>query len=462
MTKIHHLFYSTDTEKQTLHRRIIPNQKQQETQQERWKDLRDYLVEDLCEASGYSISSWLQGSYKFYTQIRPVKKDDEFDIDLGIYFNWSGSPDEGSLSPLELKKLVQKSLLKYKNETDDTVKVMDPPKDRCCRIHFEGDFHIDVPCYHLDENRDARALATENNEWEYSDPKAFYLWFKEKFADDDNSQIRRLIRYLKAWAALSLEKPPSSVLLTVLVAEAYLDFTEEQCDGDDVALSHLSKSLIDRLEMDHRVPNPIDEKENLNRLTEEDTSTLIQKLRELLDISNRALRASTEIDSATIWSELFSYFFPIPKEESPNPENRAIVRVHFEPKVQVTAISTSNKNFSYNELNRIGPIPKKCTIHFNLINSNELPSGAHIQWVVRNEGEEAEYTNDLGHWSATDKIEVEESSAYKGTHYMDVLVTSPVQGVLGFLRIPVEVNGTFIPPRNPKKPGYSKLSLKRR
>ena len=45
MADTHSYFYSTDTEKQTLHRRIVPNQSQFQQQQDRWNDLGDYLAE---------------------------------------------------------------------------------------------------------------------------------------------------------------------------------------------------------------------------------------------------------------------------------------------------------------------------------------------------------------------------------------------------------------------------------
>ena len=164
------LFYNpNDSEKQTLHRRITPSEDQFEEQQERWNNLADYLIADLQKRSGYPLRTWLQGSYKFGTQVRPVRKGDEFDIDLGVYFIWQGAADGGNYEPVELKKKVQSSLEDY--IADDVLEVVTPPKPRCSRIRFEGDFHIDIPAYHLDPDRDARMLATEMNNWENSDPK---------------------------------------------------------------------------------------------------------------------------------------------------------------------------------------------------------------------------------------------------------------------------------------------------
>ncbi len=141
------------------------------------------------------MRTWLQGSYKIGTQVRPSRLGDEFDIDLGAYFQWEGNAEDGDYGPEELKGMVQRSLRNY--STDDVIEVATPPKPRCSRIRFKDSFHIDVPAYHLDPERDARSLATAEYGWEDSDPKALYLWFKESFDDLERAKIKRQIRYIK-------------------------------------------------------------------------------------------------------------------------------------------------------------------------------------------------------------------------------------------------------------------------
>lgn len=146
---ISELFYSSDTEAQTLHRRITPSKDQRAEQKERWNHLAEYLIEDLGKRSGCKITSLLQGSYKFGTQIRP-KRNQDFDIDLGVYFHWSEQEDGELFNETALKAMVQASLLEYEPEDKtDQVEVLDPPKNRCSRIKFDNGFHIDVPAYHF-------------------------------------------------------------------------------------------------------------------------------------------------------------------------------------------------------------------------------------------------------------------------------------------------------------------------
>ncbi|WP_296167501.1 CBASS cGAMP synthase [uncultured Brevundimonas sp.] len=456
--RVQHLFHSADVERQTLHRRITPTAVQRAQQQVRWQDVCDYLIDDLSEKSGYAISSWLQGSYKFGTQIRPAKLGDEFDIDLGIYFHWQGDAGATGEDPRALKALVQQSLHDYAVEAEDDVEeVVDPPKERCSRVRFSGDFHIDVPSYHLDEGRDARDLATETNGWEESDPKALYVWFHRLFADDDTAQVRRLTRYMKMWAALKLSERPASVLLTVLVAEAYIGLTAAEIETDDFALRNVAATILDRMTGSAEVENPAIRRENLNRMSPVATEDFLAGLRTLIDIADGADNAATEAEAAFWWTEAFDHFFPAPTQQ--RAEGGGLVPVAFDPQVSVEARPEGSPAVMRG-LNSIGPIPKKSAVTFTLDNARLLPAGAQVRWFVRNEGEEAELVNDMGHVSQVGPT-AREDSAYRGTHYMDVVAVSALGGVLGFRRVPVQVSGMVMPPRNPKRPGYRRHGARR-
>ncbi len=456
--KIGELFFSTDADKSTLHRRITPTQEQRKAQSDRWNDLCDYLKGDLGEKTGLPIYSWLQGSYKMGTQIRPPSKGGEFDIDLGIYFQWSEKPDEIDLSPKHLKTLVQKSLQDYANEVDDA-SVESTPKERCNRIHYKDGFHIDTPVYHLDADRDVRSLATQSDEWESSDPKKLYVWFRENLAEEEDTQIQRIIRYLKMYFALHMnEGGPSSILLTVLTVDAYKNLSENEKETDDSALRHVAESIADRLGENSKVPNPVDSSEDLNRLDEDAEDTVTNKLWELVDLADRALVSNSRFETVAIWVEAFQHFFPSAIEDSNDPANKSIVPVAFVPVVDIVAISRTNSNVpSYRGVDRIGPIPKDCNLTFTLRNASELPPGAQVHWMVRNEGDEAEFTNDLGHPAGVGNVGKEEHSAYRGTHFMDITVFSPYGAILGFSRIPVVIHSIPVPPRNPKRPGYTRF-----
>lgn len=449
MTNIPQYFFSTDTEKQTLHRRIIPNKDQQDNQQIKWNDLYEFISIYLKDKTDYQITSWLQGSYKFGTQVKPTGVEKEFDIDLGVYFIWTGKSNDGVFSPKQLKDYVYSGLLEFQKNNNDVIKIS-PPKPRCSRIHFTDSFHIDIPCYHFDEENDYRELATESNEWEISDPQAFYSWFLELFPEGKNSQVKRIIQYLKIWSHLKINTPPSSMLLTVLVSEAYTNCNPEELEGDDVALKTIIEKIISRLEIETEILNPVNADENINRLNEDDFDIFIDHLKKLLNIAEHALENSSEAVTALIWSEAFLHFFPIPEYNLLSSSEKTIMPMLFVPEVAITAIGTKNTNLRYRGLNKIENIPRDCDITFTLTNCQLLPEGAKIKWMVRNEGAEAEYVNDLGHPAGDedDQYTSNEHSLYVGKHYMDVMVTSAYGAIIGYRRIPVEISGWYAPPRN--------------
>lgn len=447
------LFYSSnDSDKQTLLRRCSPSDEQYDEQKDRWNDLRDHLVADLKERSGYGIQTWLQGSYKFGTQIRPVRKDDEFDIDLGVYFQWSGQPDDGTHGPETLKSFVQDSLKAYSKLDSDDVEEVTPPKTRCCRIRYRNSFHIDVPAYHLDAARDARTLTTTDG-WEASDPKAIYLWFRNSFEEAPRHKVRRQVRYLKTWAALKFAPDagrPSSILLAVLAADAAIAIGAGQIGADDEALRDILESIVKRLDKSLVVDNPIDTSENLNRLTTDQATKFLANLKDFLDVANRATAASTESEAAGIWQEAFEHMFPMPEPEILAQDIAKASIAIITPEIRVTATSRTNAQApSFKGLNGIGPIPKDCDLVFEVANANMMPAGAQFHWVVRNEGREAELVNDLGH-SGQVGLQATEQSAYKGTHYMDCLVKVGRRTV-AIRRVPVVISGLSMPLRTPQR-----------
>ena len=416
------LFYDpADSEKQTLHRRIIPSEEQFEDQRDRWNALADYLVAELGKRSGYPINTWLQGSYKFGTQVRGAHKGEEFDIDLGVYYRWSGNPNEGDYEPGVLKSMVQGALRSY--DADGVLETVTPPKDRCCRIRFAGDFHIDVPAYHLDPDRDERQLATATNRWEDSDPKALYLWFRDRVDETTRTKVRRKVRYLKIWVNLKFpEGPgrPTSTLLTVLAAEASDDIDNQL--PDDEALAALLKIIVDRLEKSRIVPNPVDATEDLaQKFSAGDFAAFLSALKEFRSVADEANSAPDEISAADKWSVPFEHFFPLPEIDAELAKGTSVPMRRSIPEIAVEAISQNNPTKRWYGTNQVGPIPKGCAILFKITNPEVLPAGASIHWMVRNEGEEAEGVNDLGHIAGTG-FNAKETSAYKGTQYMDCIV----------------------------------------
>ena len=222
--------------------------------------------------------------------------------------------------------------------------------------------------------------------------------------------------------------------------------------SDDEALTALLAEIVERLESDRAVVNPASHGyEDLGeRHDDEAFEGFLEKLREFLDLAEVALAYEDLISAADKWSEAFQHFFPMPEVEDVQKTAGTGLPVRsITPEIHVRAVAKNNSHRHWNAMNKIGPIPKECYITFYITNQAQIPNNAVVNWMIRNEGEEAETTNDLGHRAGTG-LRATEHSAYKGTHYMDCAVRQ-YGAVVGMRRVPVTISGATMPRRNPAR-----------
>lgn len=454
---------------QTLIGRITPTAEQREFLQTQWNNLADHLKEQLYERTGYPVSTWLQGSYKYGTLIKPLHSTEEYDVDVGLYFEWDDD-QESTPSAVQLREWVQQALLNYKSINSDVQDIEVPPKERCSRAIFKKQFHIDTPVYHLNTGTDERRLACLSNKWEDSDPKAIYKWFKGAVSEGNREQIRRLVRYLKAWAVIAFEDAPasrpSSILLTVLATEAYQSLWQPhwtEMDDDD-ALIAIIKVIHSRLFENKEVPNPIDDSENLNRISNSAWEGFLPRLQSLQDAAIRANEAADEASSALAWSEAFSFLMPLPEVDEleivDETSGRAVMQI---PEITIQVFSRNPRQLIATHRNEVPNVAKDCELVFSIANPHVVPEYSQVEWTVRNEGDEADLRSDLGHRRIGMKmLTANEHTAYGGRHFMDCIIRLNGQ-VYSVRRIPVTVRSLPFASRNPVRPAYTKLrSLLRR
>jgi hypothetical protein len=462
------LFFSTDAEQETLNKRVRPSDDQLERLRMRKDDLVAHLKRDLPVRCGLAVSTWLQGSYKLHTLIRPLTKQD-YDVDVGVYFEW-GCSSKVNLMPSELRDELQQSLLDFATNDEHIREVEDPAKERCSRAYYEKQLHIDLPGYHYSTDTGETRLATLAGTWEVSDPEKMVDWFQERLDGDERAQARRVVRYLKAWAALRFESDrdaqPSSLMLTVLAADAFADAVQNLDVGDDEALQIVVEEIFDRLSMSSVVENPVesDQDRNLNRLGEGEFARFLDALERLRDVARDAVRAEDEPDAAAIWTEAFEYLLPLPDVTGMAEADMAkgsMVLVT-PPSVQVAV--SAEKGGAPRRVFANGQVDLAYRgewLRFSITNKHLLPMRAEVKWVVRNVGQDAYDENDLGHSELDDGMFHDEYAAYHGRHFMDCEVR--VNGRLYALtRIPVAITRTQMPLRHPaRRPAYTRLRGRR-
>lgn len=447
---------------QTLLGRVTPTTEQREFLQQQWNDLAEHLKKALAK-HGYVLSTWLQGSYKYATLIKPVHAGEEYDVDVGVYFGW-GNEQDAEPTPKQLRNWVQAELLEYEKTCEDLRKVSVPPKERCSRASYVRQFHIDTPVYHLNTDSEVRRLACLSDKWEHSDPKKLYKWFKDAVSGNDRDQLRRLVRYLKAWAAVSFDDAPdsrpSSIFLTVVATEEYQALWAERFLGleDDDALVAIILNMHKRLFEDRKVWNPVEKKEDLNRMSPEAWDGFLPRLAALQDIALRADAATDEASSALVWSEAFSFLMPLPDADEvemvDEHSGRAVMQL---PEVEIKVFTGNPARHIATYRNEVPGVAKNCSLTFSIVNPHVVPDFATVEWTVRNEGQEADQRSDLGHRRiGVRMLESEEHTAYVGRHFMDCIIRMNGQ-VYAVRRIPVTIKDVQHVPRNPPRPSYTRI-----
>lgn len=200
----------------------------------------------------HALEFQTQGSFVMDTIIRPYK--DDFDLDDGVYFQGTLSKEKRA-TPQIFHDIIIKAIDKH-NEIENII-----DKPTCVRIKYSTKytknnlgFHIDLPIYYA-EHYETPELAHTENGWSESNPVEFIAWFEEKtksgfkkeflfeslkYAEPfekwlsdvrkTDCQLRRIVRYLKAWADLKRKEMPCGIIMSILAANNYVPN-----DRDDVS-----------------------------------------------------------------------------------------------------------------------------------------------------------------------------------------------------------------------------------
>ena len=160
---------------------------------------------------------YCQGSFAIRTGIKPTKQNSEFDVDMVLVLNLDEWSEEEKKPRAVLEWLAERL------RADKQWKGKVTQKNRCIRISYAGDFHLDIiPAiiYHLDTV--VEIPDKEEDKWKPSNPKGYIKWFKSIDPDATNKLIdtAKLFKYWRDKKFGEVTKP-KSILLTTLVAQHY-------------------------------------------------------------------------------------------------------------------------------------------------------------------------------------------------------------------------------------------------
>jgi Adenylyl/Guanylyl and SMODS C-terminal sensor domain len=450
------------TSESSLIQRITPTEQQRVFLQRQWNVMADALKATLRDR-GFPVSTWIQGSYKYGTLLKPVAKGEEYDVDLGIYFEW-GKDQRATPGPQQLREWVHDELKKFATDTPEVEHVEEPPKEWCSRTKYRASFHIDTPVYHHNTDTLRARIAGLGNTWADRDPEPLYNWFLDVVSEDRRDQLKRIVRYLKAWAVVGFEGvrrgAPSSVMLSVLAAESLRDLLSDGMvvEADDDVLREVCVQIQARIQYSRKVRNPVDASEDLNRIPDEMWRDCESRITHLSEVAVKASESADEAAAALMWSSAFSYLMPLAEAEEQEVATAeggtALMQV---PEILIQVFEQTPKRFVASHRNEVPAIAKGYSLSFSITNPQIIPNGATIEWTVRNADAEADACGDLGHRRVgINLLSCEEVTAYAGNHYMDCVVI--VGGsVYATRRVPVTIVSLDAPRRVRPKPAYNRL-----
>ena len=255
-----------------------------------------------------------QGSLDYDVIINPIPRyvieDNEkktilyYDVDDGIYFIGSDAVKDRH-TPETYHNWVYDAV---RGHTDK-----DPiDKDTCIRTLFADGHNIDQPIYY--QMGSTPELAHKKLGYILSDPKEFSTWFIE-IADSD-PQIRRLVRYLKAWSdKKDFDSPskamPCGLILTILVAENYTTRDKR----DDIALKETLINIQSKLTSSFECNRPTTPSgENLLEGYKE-KDYFLKCLSEFIDDAKTALQEKNFRKSSELWRKHLSDRFPLGEDK---------------------------------------------------------------------------------------------------------------------------------------------------
>jgi len=226
---------------------------------------------------------YIQGSYKTDTII--LKKDNTYDVDLGVYFK--------SKPNIKPKTLQQNVLRAVKNQTETGIQ----HKNKCIRIIYKGEFNIDLPVYYYPKNNTHPFLATKKN-WEKSNPKELTIWLENK--KDKSGQLIRIIKYMKTWTNARKYKMPSGIALTVWAAKYY-----KADQRDDIAfLKTLEAIKLSFLLKGVKCINPATPKDNLAvKLSSDQKKRFKNTMENIIKDGKKAINESNNTKAFNLWKQ---------------------------------------------------------------------------------------------------------------------------------------------------------------
>lgn len=245
---------------------------------------------------------WGQGSYMMDTILKPINDSSAngslaaYDLDYGVYFI-----EENGKAKLSVDCYHKRVY----NAVKDQTSLGATDKTTCVRVEYADGHHIDLPIYYK-TSYGVPQLAHKSKGWIDSDPKEFYEWFNAK-ADVD-PQLRRIVKYLKAWSdnvhyKNGSAKMPSGFVFTILASNNYY-----KDDRDDIAMCKTLRRMHNSLTSYFsctRPTTPIGEEVLSSKFTDSQKADFLDRLDKFATSAEQAIAETNTNKGCLKWQKYF-------------------------------------------------------------------------------------------------------------------------------------------------------------
>jgi Second Messenger Oligonucleotide or Dinucleotide Synthetase domain len=243
----------------------------------RYHTIGDWLAADGSQLAIYKPAIYSQGSLRIGTTVKPLVAQ-EYDLDLVCEIKTSHLLFP---NPVDLLNLVEARLRQH-----ETYKHMLERKNRCIRVNYAKEFHLDILPACPDPASGATCVVVPDRSarcWKHSNPRGYARWFDgvaeeiqvkairfaeplpDQVAAEDMVVLKLTVQLLKRWRDLAfahnLDVAPISTVLTTLAGNFY-----RRQDSVNDALTGILEGIVSSIPAQGRlqVCNPSNPKEDLS------------------------------------------------------------------------------------------------------------------------------------------------------------------------------------------------------
>ncbi len=241
-----------------------------------YEAVKDWIEADEKFFKPYKYDVYPHGSVRILTTVKPIGKD-EFDLDIAVHLK-NNTPHTPQTIYNELKRRLSEHHL-YKDMMD--------LKNRCVRLKYAGDYHMDILPGIQESEYDQNRLNVPDRElgyWVSSNPRGYANWFigkanlvkesllekalrAEKLPIDDfktKKPLQRAVQLIKRYRDVYFQNDDSyktsSIILTTIAGQFY--------QGEESifeTVDNIVKTILNKVSQSYgrlKVLNPVNEDED--------------------------------------------------------------------------------------------------------------------------------------------------------------------------------------------------------